>query len=255
MTVQQPKNPEVAGLIVGVALTAAGALAALLPFVVEMDMMGEGYALVFIGGFVALIGLVTAWVFRGRVLAVQRLWAGSDLLAHWCYDTAAGEQLVEDQYAEYRSHNTALYFVVAAFILVIGGACLGLTYLTEGEVLWPMAYVFLSLLVLLGAVAFLAPQIERRRAQHAARDVYIGRQGMIVQGALHAWGTALEQLAQVEYTTTAQGPELCFTIRSLSSVGALHYTSRTVRVPVPPGQEQSAQAVVQHFQALAAARA
>lgn len=245
---QQPRNPEMPGLITGIVIAAAGAAAMLAPFITGMDMMDWGYGTMCIGGFVLLVGLITAWVYRARVAAAQGLLAGENLLAQWSYTEPAGEQLIEEQFAEYTGHNKALFLIVAAWFVVIGGGCLAFTYLTEDEFMWPLALIFLGVVLLIGAVAYLAPRIERNRARRAARDVYIGRKGIMVQGALHAWGTPLERLDAVAYEATSQGGELQFTLSSLSSVGVPHYESRSVRVPVPAGHEEAARAAARQLQ-------
>jgi uncharacterized membrane protein HdeD (DUF308 family) len=123
-------------------LALLGLQAMIWPSLVEMDMMSGGFALRFVGMFVAISGLVTLWVYGDRYRAVQRIFNGQGLLAHWSYDPEEARRLAREEFESRSQQNRNLFGLVAGMMVVAGLLILVLPMLRgedpcSGRVWWP----------------------------------------------------------------------------------------------------------------------
>ena len=137
----------------------------------------------------------------------------------------------------------ALFLIMLFWFVLITGVLIAYGYSTSGEVSWPFAGSMLGLVVLLAVVAWLAPRLQRRQAQHAGQEVTICRGGLILSGALYTWEGPLNRLAGVSLSEEPGEPALEFSIRSARWLGSSSGAA-DVRVAVPPGQQETARQVV-----------
>ncbi len=226
----------------------------LLPALSGMDMMSGGYALWFIGLFVVITGLVTLWLYRARAAALARLFAGKGVLAHWTLDPTQVQKHAAAELADARENNRGLFLITAILFVVIGIPVL-VVPLWEDLVFWndPIALTivgcYFAVIPLLGLFAWEMPRLAYRRALQDGADVYIGKDGVFVNGALHTWKQPFTDLRRVRFNRQAKPPALEFdTLRgTLTRLGVVHFKTYTVAVPVPSEQEEQAENVARSF--------
>ncbi len=238
---QKSRNPARGGVMAGAIISAVGAAACLYPFVGDIDMMNGGFALVFIGGIVLITGLITLGVFLAQSSSAARMQSGTDVLAHWQYAETEQQAATEQAYDAYRGDNRVLLMIVAGFIVACTVLFSLISVADSGEVNGPFILIMLGVLLLIAFVAVLAPRAAHRQATQAAPEAIIARNGLILFGAQHTWGSLWSKLQKVEIVNGGNGAQLQFTICYLTRASVLMYTTYTVNVPIPPGREGEAQ--------------
>ena len=240
------RNSEITGLIVGVMITVAGVLLILLPFLAHLDMMRGGYALQFVGLFFVLVGLVTAGIFGQRAARLNSIFSGEKLLAHWVYDPAQVERQAQRDRHGTKKANRALFLVIAGFMLacIILFATYGYTSGQGDSMPWFIGGM-VGVLLLVAAAAFGMPYVQYRRAVRSTGEAVIAANGLYINGALHVWNAPLAALDGVSLVEDGAEARLVFGLRYRTGIGATE--AYTVEVPVPPGQEEAARRVEEHF--------
>ena len=242
------RNSETTGLIVGVIIAVAGGLLILLPFLANLNMMGAGYALMFVGFFIVLAGLITAGMFGYRAARLKAMFSGKKLLAHWVYDPIQVEEQAQRDLRETRARNRTLFLVMAGFMVVCIVLFAAYGYLSgEGDNMPGFIGLMLGVLLLLAAFAFGMPFLQYRRAMRSSREAYIAANGLYINGALHTWNAPLAGLDDVSLVADGEGARLVFSLRYVTRVGTTGYETYTVEVPVPRGEEETARRVEEHF--------
>lgn len=219
------------------AIFAAGVALMALPFVYHYPE--EGAPFFFIGSFVFLCGAIGLALFGWQMRTLGRILGGKDQLACWTYDPEEWKRFVAWEFTEETSEKRGLLMLVSAIILVVGGGF----WLVIRDAAAAWVFVFLiGLAALLWAVAWIVPRLTRRRNLKALGEVYIGRSGIYMNGAVHTWnlpGSRFESAAFIEKPF----PLLVFVYSYLMVAGRALYVFRqaaTVRVPVPRGREVEA---------------
>jgi hypothetical protein len=242
------RNSEVGGLIAGIAIAAVGVLLIVLPLLAGMDMMGGGFALQFGGLFLVVTGVITAAIFGYRVARLESLFAGKNLLAHFVYDLAQTEKQAQRDLQETKARNRMLFLVVAGFMIACIVLFTAYGYLSGEEDSMPgFVAIMLGVLLIVAVFAFGMPYLQYRRAMRSSPEAYIATNGLYVNGALHTWNPPLAGLDGVLLVADEEGTRLVFNLRTLSRTSAAGYDTYTVEVPVPPGQEEAARKVEEHF--------
>jgi hypothetical protein len=247
------RNTETTGLIVGLVMLLAGGGLALWPNLANSDMMQSGYALMCLGGFLALCGVVTSAVYGDRVARLSAMLAGRQVLAHWVYETAQVDRQAARDFKETKERNRGIFLVIAFFMLacIILFTIIGFVEGEEDSMPGFIAFMLVILLVI-AAFAFGMPYLQRRQTTHSSHEAYIATNGLYVNGALHTWNSLLAKLDSVAFADRPE-PRLVFNLRSLSSVGWIHYEPYAVEVPVPRGQEEEARRTAQRLSSRKAA--
>jgi hypothetical protein len=242
-------NPEIGYLFVGLAITAGGGLLILLPSLANIDMMSAGYGLMCLGGFITLVGVITAAMFGYRAARLESIFSGRHLLAHWVYDSGQVEKQAQEDLRERKEGNRVLFLVIAFFMLACIILFTSYGYLSgEGESMPCFVGLMLGILFILAAFAFGMPYVEYRRAVRSSHEAYIATNGLYINGTLHTWNAPLAVLDDVSFVQDRENTWLVFSLRYLTRVGWIGYQSYTVKVPVPRGEEEAAQRVAQYFQ-------
>jgi len=239
----QQRNPEIAGFIVACALIALGLALVIVPALAGVDMMSAGYALRFIGVFVALCGLVVLWFYGRRYAIMARILAGHDVIARWQYAPGDAKIHAEKELRERWQQNRAVFLVMAALFIIIGLPVLIIPILKDpDEVGLIILAIYLGVIPLIGLFAWGAPRAAYRRALRAGSDeVIVSAEGIYLRGALETWREPFSDLKSVRLDHDAKGSRLIFEIRNLTRLGVIHYATRTVHAPVPPDQLAAAE--------------
>jgi hypothetical protein len=235
-------------LIVGVIIAVAGGLLILLPFLANLDMMRAGYALIVLGFFVVVVGLITAGMFGYRAARLKAMFSGKKLLAHWVYDPIQVEEQAQRDLRETKGRNRILFLIMAGFMVACIVLFTAYGYLSgEGDSMPGFVRLMLGILLVLAAFAFGMPYLQYRRAMRSSHEAYIATNGLYINGALHTWNAPLAGLDDVSLVEDAEGVRLVFNLRYRTRVGTTGYETYTVEVPVPRGEEETARRVEEHF--------
>jgi hypothetical protein len=222
-------------------ISVLAAFGAILPFALEMDGMSGGYAIAFVSGFVALCGIIVAAVFAARARVLGRLLSGTGALAHWTYPVEDRAEHVDKELAEERKGSWMLFFIIAAFSLVIGVGFL----IADPDAGRFVVLLLLGVVALLALVAALAPRVRHRKRRRAIPEAIVGPEGAYVFGMLHTWRLLG---ARVEGAEVARGkkPVLRVTYSAPFLYGRffLGRQTYTVLVPIPQGEEDRAQSIL-----------
>jgi membrane protein YdbS with pleckstrin-like domain len=227
---------------VGIALM--GLVGIALPSLLGVDGMSGAYALACLGVFFLIIGLVTALVYAQRARTLGRILVGDEILARWTYSDVQGQRQVESEYQRASGQNRTLFLIMVFWFVLIAGCLIGYDYYRHGEVNWPFAGSMLGIVLLLGAVAWLAPRLGRRQARRASQEVIISRSGLVLSGAFYTWAGPLNRLTEVSFSEGPGEPELEFSIGNARWLRTRSYSTYVVRVPVPPDRQEEARRAV-----------
>jgi len=235
------RNPQARVALIWVLIATLGAAGIILPTALGMDGMGGGYAVAFVSGFVALCGIIVAAIFAARARVLGRLLSGHGVLAHWTYPAEDRAEHVDKELAEERKGSWTLFFIIAAFSVVIGVGFL----IADPDAGRFVFLLLLGVVALLALVAALAPRVRHRKRRRAIPEAIVSPEGAYVFGVLHTWRLLG---ARGEGAEVAQGkkPVLRVTYSAPFLYGRffLGRQTYTVLVPIPQGEEDRAQSIL-----------
>ena len=226
-------------LIWGV-IAVMGAAGTVLPTMFGMDGMGGGYAVAFVSGFVALCGIIVAAIFAARARVLGRLLSGTGVLAHWTFPAEDRVDHVDKELAEERKGSWTLFFVIAAFSVVIGVGFL----IADPDAGRFVFLLLMGVVALLAVVAALAPRMRHRRRRRATPEAIVSVEGAYVLGMLHTWRLLGARVEAAE-VAQAKKPVLRVTYSAPFLYGRffLGRQTYTVLIPIPQGEEERAESV------------
>jgi hypothetical protein len=236
--VKSSRNDGKTGVRVCLIITILGFAMGLLPFIIEIDMMKVGYALVFMGGFVFLSGLICLFIFNKRAKVLHRMTIG-DVVARWKYDQAFWEKLVDKEISNWTGLKTMGVFLGGLF------AVMGIVSLLADEDNSLFFYIMIGFAILFSSVGFLSYGFQKRRLMKDPGEVIITRDGVYFMGNLTDWNGVTSILDAVGFHPS--NPDvLVFSYRTLA--GRIPRMMRsTLHLPIPQGMEDQAAMAVQFF--------
>lgn len=242
------RNPEVAGLIAGLAILGIGIVLILLPPLLDLDMMQAGFAMQFGGFFLVVVGLIAVAIFWFRANRLKAMFRGSHLLAHWVYDPLQVRDQADTDLQSAKERNRVLLVIVAVFIVACTLLLVAIGFSSgEGDNMPLFVGIMAAVLLIVAVFALGMPYLQHRRALRSSGEALIAENGLYINGALHTWNPPLATLQEVRLVEEGAETHLVFSLRSLSRTSATLYETYSVTVPVPPGQEAAAHKVEQHF--------
>ncbi|WP_412852115.1 hypothetical protein [Ectothiorhodospira shaposhnikovii] len=212
------------------------------------------YALIVIGGMLALTGLVTALIFGRQYAWLRRLMAGEGLLAHWQLAPEHWRDFVQRDMRRSRGEKLARLVMVAVMAVVVGlGFVLFAPDRGAGLV---VAGVLTGMVLLLALIVLLMPLWTRRRLLQALPQVWLGLEGVCIGHQAHHWSGLGSRLESARLQRGKQGRpariELTYSgLRGVSSGRGVYVyrDQQNVVVPVPPGKEAEAEGVIARLRA------
>jgi len=242
------RNPEMVGVLVGLAILIAGGVCILLPQSADIDMMQGGFALQFVGFFLVIVGGIVTTLYGYRALRLVSMFRGRKLLAHWRYDPVQAEAQAQRELEQTRQRNLVLLLIVAGFVVVCTLLFTLYGFLEgEGDDMPLFVAIMAGVLLVVAAFALVMPSFQYRRAQKGGREAIIAENGLYASGVLHTWNVPLSMLDGVTLEEEGGQVRLVFHLRSLSRTSVTAYQSYTVEVPVPSGEEETARRIEAHF--------
>jgi hypothetical protein len=215
------------------------------PFVHQTVGSGFSYAAILMSGLFLLGAFVGMWLF-GRQAAMVRRMIGGAHLAHFTYSPEEWTRFVHWNFGEEASEKKSIWWLIFVISVVIG---LGLMAVMRDEASVWVFGMLMALMALLRVLAVGLPRLAYRRHLGRNGEVYIGEDGIYLDGSVHSWNSLGTRLDAVEFQASPL-PHLRFVYSYLMVAGRSLYFFRnyvTVRVPVPSGREADGKAVVQRL--------
>ncbi len=238
-------NPERKGVMAGAVFAVAGVLLLTVPGLAGLDGFEGGFALGAFGIVFILLGGITLAFMLPRSRAVGRMLAGEDLLAHWAVPEPAREEQVKRDIRAQIGQNWRLLLIVLAWWILWVAVFLVLGHAEGHGDEMPLFVAIMGAVLMVVTLAGLGvPYLRARQVRRSAPDVYIGRGGLLVNGAFYPWGRNWSRLNRVLLEDKRGGVRLVFHLESFTGPGWLHWVRYTVEVPVPPEELATARRVL-----------
>jgi len=235
----QIKNPAKTGMRISLIILLLGAAIIILPFIAALDMSGYGYGMIVMGGFIALMGLVSYLLFRKRALVMQKILTGN-IIAQWQYDPSTWAEMVNAEVADMGGLKI-MGIVVGGLFLIIGAVIA-----IAGEANGVFLGIMIGLAVLFFCIGFLSYSVHKKRLLKAPPEATIASEGVYYMGTLTDWNGVTSVLDSVGFHPKKVNL-LVFNYRHLAGSRVPRMVPSTLCIPVPPGYEPYAAAVVEYF--------
>lgn len=170
------------------------AVAVVAATILEGSPLYKMHVLSFIACFIALSGLVTAWIFRLRAKKLATLISGENVVAAWQLSREEKSAYAGYLFSFERSKNLGILGIITFLIVVI----FGLFILFIDEAKGAMALVALGLILLLSLFALGMPVYYRQRNLAGDGIILIGRKFAYVNGFFHNWDFPLSGIQKVK---------------------------------------------------------
>jgi len=220
-------------------LAAVGLLMFVLPIMLGIEEYHGGFVLGFLG-FVLLVTAIIAgiacWLREKRL---DRLVSGDGLIVHWKYSSGEWREYAEIMYRRKKRERWRIIYLLAGILLSV---CIAFAIFRPDSLL-VMLIVLFPLLLLSALVTVIVFVLDYRRARDRTGEVFIGKDGIYLDGEYYSWKMAGGRLEGVT-CVTGEGTYLEFRYSGRSGYAGGNYV---VRVPVPLGQEDSAKRIAAKF--------
>lgn len=205
--------------------------------------------MILIGAWLAAGSALIGLIMRHRAAAHDRIVggvaAGGDAgarppentrLAHWTYEYRPWLEHALRDYDRDRAAKWAIWRIIAVFCLVFGA----IFYLAApdrdaGSI---VALVLLGMLVLIAGVVHLTTRVSLRHHLMGPGQVYVGRDGVWYNGALHVWRGWGARLERVGYPDPSGNLSLSYSVPA--RYGRQYHE---LRIPIPDGSQAEAERV------------
>ena len=227
--------------IIALGIMLAAILAAVLPSVIQADMMQWGYAVSFIGVFIALSAFVVFLMFRGRATVRSHMLDPQKVLARWEYSKEFWTELVSEDQSDAGIGKIGGLALAGIFAL-IGFA----VFLADTHDHGLFLILMLGIALFFVFVGFASSRAAKRRIENSLPEAVISREGLFFKNILYTWNARKVAYLESVGISPEQPTALVFGIRQLSRgwSNSVRYQLLEVSVPIPPGQEQAAEEIV-----------
>ncbi|MFH2059408.1 MAG: hypothetical protein ABIJ59_10975 [Pseudomonadota bacterium] len=245
------RSTAATGTNVFMAIFTAGAAVIIMPFF--YGWFNDFPPFVFIGGFIVILGIIGLFMFGYQIIAANGLINGKHLIAHWTFDPEQWRIFTEKEYSTEKNEKRLMLLVVSAIILVVGAI---FWLIMQDKAAGIVFLVLLGVIAIIAFVAVIVPWLTYRRNLKQTGDIYIGKNCLYLNGAIHTWSFAGARLEDVKLILKPS-PMINATYTYWTSAGRYFFFYRqaaTVRIPVPQGKLEEANHVVDQLKDIISAR-
>jgi len=232
------KNTQRRAAFIWLFIGAAGIFMVFMPGLFEIDMLNGGGALIFIGIFVAISGIVVSILFFKRAKLMDNVFLGDKYLIHWRYGTYEWDQYAEKEFEYRKGANKSLFALMGSLCIIVGI----IFWIIDHDGGKYVFIVMIAMTFILAITAVLTAVLPYRHNKNNVGEVYIFNDGLYINGKTHIWKGFTARLESVDIDV--KNNLLKFTYSFISRAGRQNYT---VLVPIPGGEIQNAQNIVNHF--------
>jgi hypothetical protein len=236
-------NPTRRTALVWTGITATGIFIIFLPGIIGMDGFNGGFALAFGGGFVAILGFIAAIIYFRLATRLDRITRKEDILAHWTYSPGEWKTYTEEEHKEDAADKKGV-FIMVMIISVIVGIVFWLV-VRDNPLL--IAGIILGIIAVTGIAAFTSSWTTYLNNKRRHGEAFIHLDGVYLNRQLHIWkgiGTRLEGAVYEDDGTSL--PRIRFDYSAPGRSERYYYSAR---IPVPPGEEESAKRILSQIAA------
>jgi hypothetical protein len=221
-----------------IAISLAAIVLIFVPGIAGMDGLKGGYALSFLAAFLAILGIVAVIMFYQLAKRIDSLTKAENILAHWTYPTQLWKEYTKLEFAEDSTDKRNLFLLISVTAIVVGlGLWMGLR--SDGVVI---AYIITGIIFMVGITAMLTGWYNYHQNRKQVGEALITRDGASLNRQIHIWKGLGTRLEHISYEDT-KWPIPIIKIE-YSAPAKTQRNSYTARIPVPPGQEETARKVV-----------
>jgi len=203
----------------------------IIPFIAEIDSMGFGYAMAFVGLVVFLTTMILMPFFKMRANLIARIQRGEGILAWWRYDSNEWEQRMKKEISE-------------LFPMKAGGIALGVIFFLIGFVIFLADTddnaAFFGMMIIIAIFFIVFTQLlalhSKKKLSVTVNEAVIHENGLFYIGQLTTWGKNNIKLKAVGFSSIEPNT-LVFCYQEYRRGGSRdHATS----IPIPFGEENTA---------------
>jgi hypothetical protein len=213
-----------------------------LPGFLGVEGMSGGYAISFVSFFGVIVGVIVVLVYNGLSSRFNAIVGGMDVLARWTYPPELWKKYSDAEYGESVAEVKPLFILTSVMCLVAG----------IGAVLWdpePGIYVLgimIVTIILMGLAAFLTRRHLHHDNLRNLGEAIISKKAVLLNNRLFYWDYFGSKLEKVELRKGKDYSVLIFTTWAPTMQFGQSYS---LRVPVPPGEEEKAQEIASAIKA------
>jgi len=233
------KNPQRRLAVVWFVIAAVGFLMIVLPIPLGLDELHGGFAVGFLGFILLPASVMTGIICVQRARQLDRLVSGENLIAHWKYSAEEWKQYIETEHRSGKRERWRLFYLITVITVIV---CFAFA-IFRPESLMVVLVILPLLLALLLLVVLVVTTMRYRRSRNRVGEVFIGKDGVYLNGLYHSWKTVGGRLEKVS-CVWGRGAYIEFRYSSRRAYARGGYM---VRVPVPQGQEDLAKKVAAQF--------
>lgn len=223
-------------------ITLIGLLMIYFPIVSEMDGLNGGFAMIFGGVVVTLTFFISTLVFYSQSRSLTKAIESKTTFARWTYTKDEWKNYYGLEYLRDKKEKRMLFYVASGFAIIFGILFL----LIVGEPIGAI-YACLGIIFLTAFLQWFTPWLNYKRNIKYAGTALISPFGVYLNGIWYP-NNRFSRIENVRFID--KNKTLCFDMSQFAMLGGKipgkNYV--TVRVPVPVGEENTAQKVFEHFQ-------
>jgi len=234
-------NPPMQTTIAWAVITVLSIFGIFAPEIFGIEGFDGGFAISFVCIFLAITGIIVIVIYSGRARLLNRILSGENILAHWTYSPEEWRKYTEKEYEEEKQLKKGLFFVISG-IAVLTGIIFFLVDHKNG--IWVLL-AMLGLVAIIAFTAWITSLYNYRQNKKFHGQTYITEKAIYLNRQLHTWGGPGDSLESValEKKDNAQAL-LKFKYSVITRTGL---QQQTVRIPVPTGKENEAEALAKKF--------
>jgi hypothetical protein len=235
------ENPPKRTAFIWLGIAIAGIIIIFLPAMIGLDGFDGGFALSAGGLMVAITGFIAAGIYFKLARNVDSIMRNVDVLAYWTYSPEEWKQYTEEEHKEDAAAKRGLFFLIAIISVIVGI----IMAIAIGENFHIIAFIILGIIAVAGLSAFFSTIASYRYNKKHHGEVYITPDGAYFNRQMHIWKGMGNQLEEIILDNDGTG--LTRLNITYSALAAYKRNSYTIRIPVPPGQEETAEKIVRQI--------
>lgn len=239
------KNKERRNANISLTIMFFGVIAAIFPFLFKFGIdEGWGIFLAFAGAFLAIISFFVFLMYNSRAKVRAKMFRNENILARWQYSKDFWDRVTKEDLKD-SGLGKVFGFFFGGLFAVIGIIVFFLNMDDNGIFL----LIMLGVAIFFVLIGFIAAGVEKRRVHNSLPEAVISQEGIFFKDTLYTWNAkAISRLESVSMHP-AEPDTLLFVTRQLKGGGLnpVHYPPVPLSIPIPPGQEQSAESIIRFF--------
>lgn len=222
-------------------ITLIGLFMILYPIISEMDGFSGGFALMFIGIIISISLFLSALVFFFQGMQFDTAVTSRDTLAKWTYSKEEWKKYYALEYIRDKQDKRIIFYIASGFSIFIGIVFLIFIKEPAGAL-----YGCFGVILLTGFLQWFAPWLTYKRNQKYAGAAIISPLGLYLNGMWYP-NKRFGRIDSVDFIDNKK--TITFEWSQFAMLGGKvpgrNYV--TIRVPVPKGEEKTAEKVVKYF--------